>query len=217
MCALALAFEVSAATVSGSISFVTKRGQSPVAQETLVWVEPAGTKPAKPAKKSPATFQVLTRSKALLPHVLAVPAGSTVIFPNEDPIAHNLFAISGGNAFDLGIYRRGPGKSQRFENAGVVNVYCNVHPNMSAVIHVMNAQSYVFADPTGTFSITGLAPGKYTLIAWNEQGGTVRTSIDVPASGLAGIAVTLDSRSFRAVPHMNKEGKPYRAPSSRDY
>ncbi|HET7712792.1 MAG TPA: hypothetical protein VFL80_12740, partial [Thermoanaerobaculia bacterium] len=149
--------------------------------------------------------------------VLAIPAGSTVIFPNEDPISHNLFSVSASNTFDLGLYRRGPGKSHRFETPGVVNIYCNVHPNMSAVVHVMNADAFVFADPTGTFSVTDVVPGKYTLVAWNEQGGAVRMAVEVPQAGLGGLALTLDSRSFRAAPHMNKEGKPYRAPASRDY
>ena len=94
LCALPLA----AATVSGKISFVTKRGQHPVANETLVWLEPAG----KSIRRPPQTFQMMTRGKALVPHVLAIPVGSTVEFPNDDPISHNLFSLSPNNSFDLG-------------------------------------------------------------------------------------------------------------------
>src|SRR5438477_11979056 len=143
-CALAAlaALPLAAATVSGKISFITKRGQNPVVNETLVWLEPAG----KAVRKPPQTFQMMTRGKTLVPHVLAIPVGSTVEFPNDDPISHNLFSLSGGNTFDLGLYRRGAGKAHTFESPGIVNVYCNVHPNMSAVIHVMATPYFSFAD-----------------------------------------------------------------------
>src|SRR5947209_14054492 len=107
-CALAAlaALPLTAATVSGKISFVTKRGQNPVVNETLVWLEPAGRSIHKP----PQTFQMMTRGKTLVPHVLAIPVGSTIEFPNDDPISHNLFSLSSNNTFDLGLYRRASGK-----------------------------------------------------------------------------------------------------------
>jgi len=89
---------------------------------------------------------MVTRGKMLLPHVMAVPLGSTVEFPNDDPISHNLFSLTTNNSFDLGLYRKGAGKSQKFDTPGIVNVYCNVHPAMSAVIHVMATPFYAFAD-----------------------------------------------------------------------
>src|SRR5437773_12034848 len=95
------ALPLAAATVSGKISFITKRGQNPVANETLIWLEPTG----KSIRKSPQTFQMMTRGKTLVPHVLAVPAGSTVEFPNDDPISHNLSSLSANNALDLGPHR----------------------------------------------------------------------------------------------------------------
>ena len=118
LCAL-VSSQLAAATVNGKVMFLTKRGQQPVVNETLVWLEPAG----KTWKKPAATFTMTTRSKAFLPHVMAVPAGSTITFPNEDPIAHNLFSLTPGNTFDLGLYRRGPGKAQKFESPGAVNVW----------------------------------------------------------------------------------------------
>ena len=100
--ALALASNLGAATVNGKVMFQTKRGQQPVVNETLVWLDPAG----KSWKKPPAAFTMTTRSKEFLPHVMAVPAGSTVSFPNEDPIAHNLFSLTPGQ---LDAYRAGIG------------------------------------------------------------------------------------------------------------
>jgi plastocyanin len=205
------ALPLDAATVSGKISFVTKRGQNPVVSETVVWLEPAG---GRNVKRPPQTFQMMTRGKTLIPHVLAVPVSSTVGFPNDDPISHNLFSLSSNNSFDLGLYRRGAGKAHKFDTPGVVNVYCNVHPNMSAVIHVMSSPYYTFADATGNYAVGDVPPGKYRLVAWNEQGGQTSSNIEVSASGTVSgtLALTLDSRNYRLTSHTNKNGKPYQAP-----
>jgi plastocyanin len=211
-CALAAlgALPLAAATVSGKVSFITKRGQNPVANETLVWLEPAG----KSIRRSPQTFQMMTRGKTLVPHVLAIPLGSTVEFPNDDPISHNLFSLSSNNSFDLGLYRRGAGKAHKFDVPGVVNVYCNVHPNMSSVIHVMATPYYTFADPAGNYALADIPPGKYRLVVWNEQGGQSKADVEVSAAGTVSgmLALTLDSRSYRITQHLDKTGKPYQAP-----
>jgi plastocyanin len=212
VCAASLfAAVLDAATVAGRVNFVTKRGQHPVVEETLVWLEPA----ARIAPRKAATFTMTTRGKTLLPHVLVVPLGSTVQFPNDDPIAHNLFSLSSGNNFDLGLYRRGTGKSFTFRTPGAVNVYCNVHPTMSSVIYVMSSPHFAFSDASGNFSLSDVAPGSYTLVAWNEQGGMSQSKLDVPAAGARNAAITIDSSVYRATTHLNKENKPYTPP--RDY
>jgi hypothetical protein len=162
---------------------------------------------------------MVTRGKTLVPHVLAIPAGSTVDFPNDDPISHNLFSLSSGNTFDLGLYRKGAGKSYKFDKTGLVNVYCNVHPSMSAVIHVMSSPYYAFSDNAGAYSIAEVPPGKYRLVAWNEQGGQSESPIEVTAAGAVSgtVAITLDSRNFRQATHMNKEGKAYSPVTAREY
>lgn len=222
VCALSLAAgDLGAVVVTGKVSFVTKRGQRPVVTETLVWLEPLSMSPAppagKPSRPAPGAFQVTTRGKTLFPHVLAVPVGSTIAFPNDDPISHNLFSLSPGNAFDLGLYRKGAGKTKKFDAPGTVNVYCNVHPNMSAVVHILPTPHHTFAGPGGEYSVD-VPPGRYRLVAWNEQGGKSESTIQVTAGGATGnVLLTIDSRSFRQQQHMNKVGKPYQAPASRDY
>ena len=208
---LAVAVPLAAASVGGKVNFIMKRGQTPVINETVVWLEPAS---GKAAPRPPAKFQMTTRGKTLLPHVLAVPIGSTVEFPNDDPISHNLFSLSSNNTFDLGLYRRGSGKSHKFDIPGVVNVYCNVHPNMSAVIQVMATPYYTFADAAGNYALVDIPPGKYRLVAWNEQGGQTSSNVEVSAAGTASgpLALTLDSRNYRITQHMDKTGKPYQAP-----
>lgn len=204
-----------AANVSGKIAFVSKRGQNPTVNETVVWLEPA----AKANPRKPATFQMMTRGKTLVPHVLVIPVGSTVEFPNDDPISHNLFSLSSPNAFDLGLYRKGAGKSHKFETPGLVNVYCNVHPQMSSVIHVVSTPYYSLADATGTYTIADVPAGKYRLVAWNEQGGQSESQIEVSSAGQVSgtLALTLDSRNFRQSQHLNKEGKAYQPTTARDY
>lgn len=211
VCTFAVA-ELDAAVVNGKVLFLTKRGQKPVVNETLVWLDAAGRAPKRPAS----TFTMTTRSKALLPHVLAVPAGSTISFPNEDPISHNLFSLTPGNTFDLGLYRKGSGKTHKFDAPGPVNVYCNVHPTMSAVVHVMTTPYYGFADANGDYSFD-VPPGKYRVTAWNEQGGLAYADIEVAASGAVTGAtlLTIDGRSARPVQHKNKYGQTYKPP--KDY
>jgi plastocyanin len=211
--ALALAAPLAASSVAGKVNFNMKKGQSPVVTETLVWLEPAA---GRVAPKPPGKFQMTTRGKTLIPHVLVIPVGSTVEFPNDDPISHNLFSLSSASTFDLGLYRRGAGKSQKFTMPGIVNVYCNVHPAMSAVIHVMPTPYYVFADAAGNYAIHDVPAGKYKLVAWNEQGGQTAAMVNVGPAGVANVAVTLDSSNYRAASHLNKVGKPYTA-VPRDY
>jgi plastocyanin len=207
----ALALDLSATVVTGKVHFITRRGQQPVVKETVVWLEPLGRAPKRPPQSSVMT----TRNKTFLPHVMVVPAGSTVSFPNEDPIAHNLFSLTPGNTFDLGLYRKGAGKAHKFEAPGVVNVYCNVHPNMSAVVHVMSTPYYGFTDAQGNYSFD-VPAGKYRVTAWNEQGGSATQDIEVIDAQPAALKLlTIDGRTFRATQHKNKFGKTYREP--RDY
>jgi len=207
-----------AADVAGTISFMARRGQKPNLAETVVWLEPVDAK--KPPKLPIATEQMMTRGKAIVPHVLAVTSGSTVEFPNEDPIAHNLFSLSPGNAFDLGFYRKGPGKGQKFDKPGTVSIYCNVHPNMSAVVYVVSSPYISNVTEQGTFMFKNVPRGKYRLVAANEIGGSAQSDLEVPATGsVAGsTSLMLDARSYRSRAHMNKLGKPYNAPApGKDY
>jgi MYXO-CTERM domain-containing protein len=174
VCAVSLS-ELDAAVVNGKVMFLTKRGQKPVVNETLVWLDPLGRAPKRPGS----AFTMTTRSKAFLPHVMAIPAGSTVSFPNEDPIAHNLFSLTPGNTFDLGLYRKGAGKSHKFAEPGAVNVYCNVHPNMSAVVHVMNTPFYGFTDQIkGVGSaLSEVQPGLYKVSVPVDGSVQIETTI----------------------------------------
>jgi hypothetical protein len=100
--------------------------------------------------------------------VLPVLRGSTVRFPNEDPVFHNVFSLSRVRSFDLGRYPKGASKSVRFERAGIVQVFCHIHTDMSAVVLVL--ENPFFTVPArGHYAIEGVPPGDYRVVAWHER------------------------------------------------
>ncbi|CAN5159011.1 hypothetical protein BH11MYX1_BH11MYX1_02190 [soil metagenome] len=132
----------------------------------LVTLEPVSGKWAPRIVKHRAIEQ---RDRTFLPHVMAIPVGSTVSFPNFDGVFHNVFSTSPLAPFDLGIYKAGEAREYTFPKEGIVRLGCNLHANMSAYIAVVSAPAYVVTDDAGKFSFKHLAPGKYHLKAWSER------------------------------------------------
>jgi|SRR6185503_5203108 plastocyanin len=113
------------------------------------------------------------------PHVLAVPTGSTISFPNDDPIYHNVFSLSRARTFDLGRYPQGETKSLRFDRAGVVQVFCHIHADMSGYILVLPNRYFVTPDSSGRFVMDDIPPGQYVLVAWHERIKPIVTPVRV--------------------------------------
>lgn len=136
-----------------------------------------------PAKKRTAKVRVVEqRDKAFAPHVIAIPVGSTVQFPNFDTIYHNVFSISRQKPFDLGMYKNSEMREVRFDKPGIVRVGCNIHAKMSAYVVVVDAPHYVVASADGAFAFKSLAPGKYKVEAWGEQSAEpTTTEIEIKA------------------------------------
>ena len=128
------------------------------------------------AKRIPKQRVVEQRDKTFAPHIMAVPVGSTVSFPNFDNVYHNVFSLSKNKAFDLGMYKSGETREIKFDKAGIVRLGCNLHANMSAYVIVVDAPHYVVVDTDGTYSFKALAPGKYKVQAWHEPSGDPVTS-----------------------------------------
>ena len=103
------------------------------------------------------------------PHVLPVVRGTTVDFPNDDALFHNVFSLSRAKDFDLGRYPRGASRSVTFDRAGVVQVFCHIHSDMSAVVLVLDNPYFAVPDAEGRYSIPRLPPGDYTIVAWHER------------------------------------------------
>ncbi len=160
---------------------------------------------ALPAMPEPALM--LTRRKQFQPRLLPIMAGSTVRFPNEDPILHNVFSTSPDNAFDAGLYGTGPGVVHSFASPGLVKVYCNVHHSMFGFILVLDTPHFTRADPSGAFRLAALPPGEGDLVVFHDRAQPWRRRIDPAAAGPLQIRVDLNKR--RVPPHMNKFGRPY--------
>jgi hemoglobin len=120
-------------------------------------------------KRRPKQRVVEQRDKQFAPHVLAVPPGSTVAFPNFDGIFHNVFSISPTKKFDVGLYKDGDTRELKFEKPGIVRLGCNIHAKMSAYILVVDAPHYVVVDGGKSFRFKSLASGRYRVRAWSEH------------------------------------------------
>jgi plastocyanin len=121
--------------------------------------------------------------ETFLPHVLAIQAGTVVDFPNEDPFFHNVFSLSKPKRFDLGRYARGHSKSVRFDEPGVVRVFCDIHSHMSAFILVFAHRFFAVTDDQGAYRIDGVPPGPCTVVVWYEGEARMSRRITVAEGG----------------------------------
>jgi plastocyanin len=202
--ALAFAAPVAAGTVKGQVQLLDKGGR-PATDVTDVVVYVDGAK----AKTAPAKATMTMKGKNFIPRVIVVPVGATVEFPNEDPIFHNVFSVSGENRFDLDLYKRPKSGTWTFQHPGVARVYCNIHPQMSAVVIVRDNPYFTKTAQDGSFSIPDVPAGKYVVHAWHERGGDAGENVTVAARGETDVKITLDASGFKRTPHKNKFGKAY--------
>jgi plastocyanin len=136
---------------------------------------------AAPPVAAPSGLAVEQRHEAFRPHVLPVLAGWTVAFPNRDPIFHNVFSLSAAKTFDLGRYPQNSSKSVRFDKPGIVQVFCHIHSDMSAVVLVLRNRYFTVPDAGGRYTLDGVPPGEYRIVAWHERTKpTARTVRVVP-------------------------------------
>ena len=203
--ALAFAAPALAGTIAGQVQLKEKGGQSATdMSEVVVWVE--GVKNVKP---KPAGGMMTMKAKAFSPHVVVVPVGGTVEFPNQDPIFHNVFSVSPENKFDLELYKRPKSGSWTFKAPGIAKVYCNIHPQMAAIVVVRDSPYYAMVAKDGSYSIEGVPAGKYQVFAWHERAGESAVDLTVPADGSIAANFALDASSYKRVQHKNKFGKDY--------
>ena len=127
--------------------------------------------------------QLLQKGKKFVPHILAIPAGTTVDFPNMDDIYHNVFSLSKSNSFSLGKYAAGKSQSRTFNRPGVVEVFCEIHSDMHAFILVLPNNFFAKTDADGNFVLKDVPPGTYTLVAWHETLPQQERTVIVPAEG----------------------------------
>ncbi len=164
--------------------------------------------PSRPVTApKPVVVDMVTVKKSFQPRILVVPVGSTVRFPNQDPILHNVFSVSGRNSFDLGLLGKGAGKSALFREVGIVRVFCNVHHGMFGYIFVVASPYWARVGADGTFRIPDVPAGAGKLTVWNERSSPTTRDLTLPLTtpSTIGIEITMP----RIPPHKNKLGKSY--------
>ncbi len=134
------------------------------------------------------------RNETFVPHVLAIVAGTTVDFPNNDVTYHNVFSLSKAKQFDLGRYAAGRSKDVRFERAGIVRVFCEIHSHMSAYILVFAHRYFAVTDDDGRYRLDNVPSGTYTMIAWHESAPAETRRVVVGEGGDLEVNFTLGKR-----------------------
>jgi plastocyanin len=201
---LVLAAPGFAGSVRGKVELLEKGGRRAADLEGVV-VYLDGVK----ARAKPAVATMTMKGKSFIPRVVVIPVDGTVEFPNEDPILHNVFSVSGDNRFDLELYKKPRKGSWTFKHPGIARIYCNIHPQMSAVVLVRDNPYFAKASQDGSFVIEGVPAGKHTLKAWHERASEAVQEIVVPAEGEVAAQFVLDASSYRRVQHKNKHGRDY--------
>jgi plastocyanin len=183
----------------------------------VVYLEPVSKRGARfdRATGEYSNASIDMRNREFVPHTAIVRAGGSVEFPNSDPFSHNVFSNTSLGAFDLGLYRRGQTRAATFPRAGVYSIYCNIHSAMVSFVIAVPTKDFARANTDGKFAMPAVAAGSYLLHVWHERTPEIVEEVEVPATGLRTLAITLDTRSFAASAHLNKFGKPY-APTRAD-
>lgn len=147
-----------------------------------------------PGAGKPVRVELEQQGQQFAPRLLVVPVGSTVSFPNADPIFHNVFSLSGAKKFDLGYYPAGQTRVVTFDEPGIVQVYCHLHPNMYAAIAVVPNRWYAQPSEDGTFSLHDVPPGTYKLVTWHMSAGFFRKTVQVSSDSAADVTLHIPIR-----------------------
>jgi len=188
------------------------------ATPAVVWLESApGT--ATPPFLPHGHYTLLQKNRMFLPHLQVVPVGTAVQFPNADPFFHNVFSLFDGKRFDLGLYEAGSSKSVTFSRQGVSYVFCNIHPEMSAVVLALSTPLYAVADGNNAVLLSNVPAGDYFLHLWIEGIPqpvleSLTRSIHVASPNLDLGVLTVPTTPIQDNSHSNKFGKEY-APSAK--
>ena len=193
-----------------------KDHETPSVSNVVIWLSPL--KPMTTISPSPVSqpvYRLVQKHKMFTPHLLVVATGTSVQFPNEDPFFHNVFSLFNGKRFDLGLYESGTTRSVRFDREGVSYIFCNIHPEMGAVILALSTPYYGISGESGTVSIHNVPPGSYRLNVWSESGQPVDKTkaeriVQVTSQPLRLDDITLQATADALANHKNKFGEEYK-------
>ena len=195
------------------VEVALKRGNERLAgDDSVAWLE--DMRATGPSRED---LKIAQREKQFEPRVSIVSIGSTVDFPNFDRIFHNVFSLSTARSFDLGLYRKGKSKAVRFDQPGLVQVYCNIHPHMAAYLMIVDSARYGVADGKGVITLSNVPAGRQPVKGWNVRGGMWERHVMVRPGRTSRLSVEFDVTSWRDTPHLNKHGKEYPPPDDDEF
>ncbi|HLI83384.1 MAG TPA: carboxypeptidase regulatory-like domain-containing protein [Bryobacteraceae bacterium] len=154
-----------------------------------VYIEGPGGQTSDPGGPVVATME--QKDRRFVPDLVVIPVGSTVSFPNLDPIFHNIFSLSASKSFDLGNYPMGETRHVTFTRPGVVALNCHLHPNMAASIVVTPNRWATRSGSDGSFVISGVPAGTYSIVAWHRVAGTFRQRVEVSEGNDASVTFVI--------------------------
>ncbi|HVO63722.1 MAG TPA: hypothetical protein VMT53_22555 [Terriglobales bacterium] len=181
---------------------------------TVVWLTPILQSARDSTAVAPMHAVLRQKNKSFDPHLLVVTRGSTVEFPNLDPWFHNVFSLFNGKKFDLGLYEAGTSRTVHFDRDGISYIFCNIHPQMSAVVVVVASSYFAVVNKSENFAIAGVPPGRYTLHVWSEYAlpenlAGLSREVDISGTtyslGTVRVRLTEPARTQ----HKNKYGQDY--------
>jgi plastocyanin len=159
----------------------------PEIRNVVVYIRDAVYRGALPARRA----ELRQEHETFIPHTIAITRGSSVDFPNSDPFFHNVFSLSRAANFNLGRYERGQSRSREFTKAGTVKVYCDIHSHMSATILVFDHPYFAIPEVDGSFELSAVPAGDYTIVGWHERVGERVERVRVEAGKAASIELTV--------------------------
>jgi len=187
----------------------------------VVWLQPGTDTPSRPFMPG-GRYTLTQKNRMFTPHLLVVPVGSEVFFPNLDPFFHNVFSLFNGKRFDLGLYEAGTTKDVTFSREGVSYIFCNIHPEMSAVIVALSTPLYAASGVEGVYSIRDVPPGEYEMHVWIEgltqqALNRLRRRVQVSAANTDLGVIDATASPLQSSEHLNMFGQPYDRDSKPTY
>src|SRR5579871_1196374 len=215
--------------VSATIGVYAAKPSSDLSKEkpsasaaVVAWLSPLQTAGPETLTSEHPAYRLMQKNKQFIPHLLIVPTGTSVEFPNADPFFHNVFSLFNGKRFDLGLYESGSTRSVRFDREGASYIFCNIHPEMGAVVLAQSTPFYGVSGSSGTLVIHGVPPGSYRLNVWSESAKPLEPKdfprdIQVSTTTMNLGVIQMKSIASARNNHKNKFGETYRDPPGKPY
>jgi plastocyanin len=200
--------------VSAHVSVASAHKSHANSANVVVWLTPLNPDATPPPQRPQPDYTLAQKDKEFIPHILVVRTGSSIAFPNLDPFFHNVFSLFNGKRFDLGLYEGHTQRSVRFDREGVSYIFCNIHPDMGAIIVSLSTPYFALSAPDGRVVLHGVPAGRYRLNVWAENIPAERlnalsSTVDLTAANTTLAPIHLEATGELITHHLNKFGEPY--------